>query len=139
MRLIFISLLFLAFLSSCSVPTLESTRCLAAQGSLKKLLSLHFDRGFKGNSDYRKLRDKYITERLKGEIDSKKGFDYLTQTSDFPKAFRIGGCTEKGKDDVALGVLLFWKDNKRDEQRSIEVEMKYENGNWLVDKVAPSK
>ena len=135
MRFLILLPLLAIFATACSVPTLESKNCLDAQGSLKKLLSMHFDRGFNGNDAYRKERDGYITERLRGEIDSKKGFDYLTQTTDFPKAFRIGGCTENSENEVILDVLLFWKDDKRSEQRQIDVSMKNVDDKWLVDKV----
>lgn len=118
---------------SCSVPNLESASCIQAQASLKKLLSLHFDKGFEGGPRYKKQREEYITDRLKGEIDSKSGFDYLTQTNDPPKAFRIGTCTENGNDEVSLSVLLFWKDDKRDEQREVNIMMKRIAGLWRAD------
>jgi len=136
MRFLLSLLLITILASACSVPTLESKSCLDAQASLKKLLSIHFDRGFNGNDAYRKERDGYITDRLKGEIDAEKGFDYLTQTKDYPKAFRIGGCTEEGENSVTLDALLFWKDDKRDEQRKIYFTMKNVGNKWLVDKAA---
>ena len=121
--------------ASCSVPTLESDSCSDARLSLKKLYSLHFDRGFEKGEDYLSKRGNLITDRLKDEIDGPTGFDYLTQTDDPPKAFRIGKCTETGKDEVSLSVLLFWKDDQRDEQREINASMTRTEGRWAVDRV----
>jgi hypothetical protein len=134
-------LMFLSVLScvSCSVPTLESESCLQAQGSLKKLLSLHFDKGFEGGKEYKEHRSQYITDRLKDEIDARPGFDYLTQTIDPPKAFRIGTCTERGKDVVSLSVLLFWRDEKRSEQREVNIVLKRVGDKWLTDSASPGK
>lgn len=102
---------------------------------MKKLYSLHFDRGFDPKDEYRKKRAEFITERLSKEIEAEKGFDYLTQTDDVPKAFRIGKCTETGKDVVTFGILLFWKDAKRDEQRKILATMDHTDKGWRVNKV----
>jgi hypothetical protein len=35
--------------------------------------------------------------------------------------------------------LLFWKDDKRSEQRSIWVEMQQQNGSWLVKGISKVK
>lgn len=132
----FLPFIFCVLLAAgCSVPTLEPESCSDARGSLKKLYSMHFDRGFEPDDRYREERGEFISDRLKGEIDGQSGFDYLTQTGDPPKAFRIGKCTETGKDAVSFGVLLFWKDEQRDEQREINASMIRNSGGWAVDKV----
>lgn len=130
------SILFVAVLAAaCSVPTLEPESCSEARGSLKKLYSMHFDRGFDPDERYEEERGEYLSDRLKGEMDGQDGFDYLTQTGDPPKAFRIGKCSETGKDAVSFGVLLFWKDDQRDEQREINASMVKSGDRWTVDRV----
>lgn len=133
------TLLFAVFstilIAGCSVPTLVPESCTEARGPLKKLYSLHFDRGFEPDDSYKEQRGEFLSDRLKGEIDGQSGFDYLTQTGDPPKAFRIGKCTETGKDVVSFGVLLFWKDDQRDEQREINASMTRRGDGWVVDKV----
>ncbi|QQS41098.1 MAG: hypothetical protein IPM63_17310 [Acidobacteriota bacterium] len=129
-------LLFAFFLAvSCSVPNLESESCVDARGELKKLYSLHFDRGRASDEQYRRDRERFLTEDLAQRIDENGEIDYLTQTGDFPKAFRIGKCTETGKDTLSFGVLLFWRDVNRDEQREIEASMEKTDGGWVLDKV----
>lgn len=128
-----------AFVSACSVPNLEPEACTEARGELKKLYSLHFGSATEKDERYQKERDGFISQRLKSEIDDREGFDYLTQTSDFPKAFRIGKCSETGQEQLSFGILLFWKDAQRDEQREIDAQMSRENGQWVVERVQESK
>ncbi|HUF03812.1 MAG TPA: hypothetical protein VMM38_06510 [Aridibacter sp.] len=130
-----IPLLIVLLFAACSVPNLESDSCVEARGELKKLYSLHFDRGREADDSYRKERNRYLTEVLAQRIDDSGEVDYLTQTGDFPKAFRIGKCTETGKDTLSLGVLLFWKDAERDEQREIEASMARTADGWALEKV----
>ena len=140
MRSVILLILILGLIGgACSVPTLESNSCLQAQESLKQLLSVHFDKGFEGGKAYKEHRAEHITDRLKSEIDSRPGFDYLTQTDDPPKAFRIGTCTEKGNDEVSLSVLLFWRDDNRSEQQEVNIDMKRIGGKWLADSASPGK
>ncbi|REJ77705.1 MAG: hypothetical protein DWQ47_15150 [Acidobacteria bacterium] len=120
--------------STCSVPNLEPKSCIEARGELKKLYSLHFDRGFDPDERYRKDRDEYLSNRLKSSIDAGEE-DYLTQTADHPKAFRIGECGELAE-RVQFEILLFWKDDSRDEQREILVDMVRDESVWKVDRVS---
>lgn len=129
--LIFVALAFTA----CSVPSLESESCTEARGDLKRLYSLHFDRGREPDEQYQRDIRQFLTEDLAQRIDEEGEIDYLTQTGDFPKAFRIGKCTETGKDALSFGVLLFWKDANRDEQREIEASMEKTDGGWALEKV----
>lgn len=127
--------LFFVFLSGCSVPNLESAECTSARGQLKKLYSIHFDRGFEPDDDYRKERNEFLTKELRERIDATRDIDLLTRTSDHPKAFRIGSCTESGADTLRFGILLFWKDEERNEQRKIEAVMKRTGNEWDLDSV----
>jgi hypothetical protein len=53
-----------------------------------------------------------------------------------PKAFRVGGCTiNTPGQSVNFDVLLFWKDDKRTEQKHISVAVRKENDKWLIDMV----
>lgn len=125
--------------TACSVPNLEPESCTEGRGELKKLYSLHFDRGREADEQYKRDRERFLTEDLAQRIDDSGETDYLTQTGDFPKAFRIGKCTETGKDALSFGILLFWRDEQRDEQREIEVSMAKTADGWAVEKVEKAK
>jgi len=63
--------------------------------------------------------------------------DYFTATDDYPKAFRVGVCKIiEPEKRVNFQILLFWKDDNRNEQREMNVEIVNEKDEWLVNKVA---
>lgn len=85
-----------------------------------------------------KTREKFLSRELIENLSKKaeSATDYFTQTDDYPKTFRVGGCTvAEPEKRVNLEVLLFWKTDTRSEQREIHVEAVNENGKWLVSKV----
>lgn len=87
---------------------------------------------------YFKDRREYLTPGF-GTFVSKQitdRRDFFTLEEDYPKAFRVGACETVAPDRVRFGVLLFWKDENRSEQRKINVETVKENEKWLVDKVS---
>jgi hypothetical protein len=92
----------------------------------------------KFSSENLKRREKFLSGSLKQELE-KQTFsttkDYFTATDDFPKAFRVGGCKVEDGNKTVFRVLLFWKDDQRDEQKEIQVEATKENNNWLINKV----
>jgi hypothetical protein len=87
--------------------------------------------------DSLKMRERFLTpdfaKRLAGE---QEGIDpFTTGTSELPKAFRVGECTEISPERTAFQVLLFWKDDVRSEQRPINVEAVKAGDKWLIDNV----
>ncbi len=129
---------FLLFTVSCSIPNLESPECTAGRNQVKKLYSFHVGNDMKPSPENLKLREEYLTPELKQNLEKQTSgeTDYFTQTSDYPKAFRIGECkVVEPERKVILQVLLFWKDDTRTEQREINVETVKQNEIWLVNKV----
>ncbi|MBX3243970.1 MAG: hypothetical protein KF685_05895, partial [Acidobacteria bacterium] len=80
---------------------------------------------------------RYLTERLKTELQSRGGTgDYFTTGDDnVPKAFRAGSCQTLSPDRVAIEVLMLWRTDESDTQKQITVEMQKVGNEWLVDKV----
>jgi hypothetical protein len=58
-----------------------------------------------------------------------------TNSTDFPKAFRIGECKVIEPTKTNLEIVLFWKDDNRSEQKNIHVEAVKEADKWLIGKV----
>ncbi len=125
-------------LLSCSIPNLESPQCTEARNTVREFYSYHFGNDMKFSSENLKRREKFLSGSLKQELE-KQTFsttkDYFTATDDFPKAFRVGGCKVEDGNKTVFRVLLFWKDDQRDEQKEIQVEAIKENNNWLINKV----
>lgn len=84
-----------------------------------------------------KARKRFLTEEFANRVSERsEGIDpFTTENEDFPRAFRVGKCTEITSDRVEYQVLLFWRDDNRSEQREIKVDLVKENERWLVDNV----
>lgn len=131
--------LFLNF--ACSVPNLEKPECVESREIIKQFYSNHFGGDLKPNqANLEKIRPA-LTANLFEELKSKNesAFDYFTQTEDYPKAFRVGGCEAISENKTIFEILLFWKDEVRNEQREIKVETVKESGKWLINKVETKK
>jgi hypothetical protein len=91
----------------------------------------------KPSAENLKQREKFLSagliQTLSGEAETQ--VDYFTGTSDYPKAFRLGTCKAVSPERTEFQVLLFWRDDTRNEQHELVVEAIKENGKWLVDKV----
>lgn len=135
-----VCLLLTAFCQlNCSLPNLEAPECTEARNVVREFYSFHFGNDMKFSKENLELRKRFLTaalfERLNGTTQAS---DPFTNTSDLPKAFRVGECqvVEPGK-RAEFTVLLFWKDNERSEQRSVHAVVVKENDKWLIDDVKP--
>jgi hypothetical protein len=120
------------------VPNLEEQDCREARDVVREFYSFHFGNDMHPSADNVRLREKYLTSRLKDNLLNAPAtdVDYFTATSDLPKAFRVGGCTVNAPgQSVNFDVLLFWKDDKRTEQKHVSVAVRKENEKWLIDRV----
>lgn len=131
----FFLLLFLGF--ACNVPNLEKAECGESRVIIKQFYSNRFGGEMKPNpANLEKVKNSLTTnlfEELKNKNET--ALDYFTQTADYPKAFRVGGCEVISNDKTKFEVLLFWKDEIRTEQREITIEIVNEDGKWLIEKV----
>ncbi len=128
-------------LIACSIPNLEPQDCTDSRTALREFYSFHFGNDMRFSLDNLKLRRPFLTESLFQSIEnSPPGTDPFTVgTDDFPKAFRVGACKIANDGNPLFEVLLFWKDDRRSEQRSIWVSMRKQNDKWLVDKISQVK
>ncbi len=133
-------LLLTAYCSlSCSIPNLEKHECTAAREAVRDFYSYHFGNDMKFTRVNLRQREKFLSRQLIKNLSAKdeSAFDYFTATDDYPKAFRVGGCTVvEAERRAKLGVALFWKTDTRSEQKEIGVEAIEEDGKWVIDKVA---
>jgi len=122
----------------CGQPILESEDCTAARDQVKRLYSLHMFGGAnpRGESleNLRKLLSTNLFKRLAGEKSDSE--DYLTQSRVFPKAFRVGTCSET-ESGPEFDVLLFWRTEEINRERKIVVTALKEN-KWVVNSVRRS-
>jgi len=124
-------------LAGCGVPNLDPPVCAEARTPVREFYSFHFGNEMAASPDGTALRREFITESLfETASAAESGTDPFTSGSaDLPKAFRVGECKVLGPERVGFDVLLFWKDDVRSEQRTINIEAVKVEGRWLVDKV----
>lgn len=125
-------------LVSCgSVPNLEAPECTESRGAVKDLYSFHFGNEMKFSPENLQKREKFLTpEFFKSLQTLQTESDVLTTgNTDFPKAFRVGACQVVEPSKTNFEVLLFWKDDKRSEQKTINVEVVKQGDKWLVNKI----
>lgn len=123
-------------LLSCSIPNLESPECSEAQTTVREFYSFHFGNDMKFSLENLKPREKFLTPEFVNSLKQNAPSDidvFTTQTTDFPKAFRVGGCSGISPDSVTVEVLLFWKDSERSDQKKIYVDVVRQNGKWLIN------
>ena len=137
-------LMVVCLLPSCSVPNLEPTECIQARESVREFYSFHFGNDMHPSPENIRKRERFLTQQYASSLRLDAGalpptnIDYFTLTEDLPKTFRVGECTvvEPGR-STEFEVLLFWKDDTRTEQREIVAGARYENNDWLIDRVSP--
>ncbi len=137
MRAFLATVLAVTILGGCSVPMLESETCAGSRNELRQFYSYHFGHAMLFSAAELEQRRKFLTpeyyESLGGSPADADAF--TTGTGDTPKTFRIGACEELSPERTRFAVLIFWKDDVRDEQRTIHADMKLVGDRWLVDKI----
>jgi len=126
-----------SFAIACSIPNLEKPECTAARQTVKEFYSYHFGNDMKPSKENLEQRAKFLTADLKQTLAAQpeEKIDYFTETDDYPKAFRVGGCNVSSDNKTVFQVLFFWKDDNRSEQREAAVETVKQNNQWLINKV----
>jgi hypothetical protein len=127
-----------AGLLSCSIPNLEEPECTASRGAIKEFYSYHFGNEMSFSPENLRTREKFLTPELAASLRGRPaGPDvFTTGSTDYPKAFRVGGCQVADPAKTHVEVLLFWKTDTRTEQKTIRVEAVKRNDKWLIDKIA---
>ena len=129
---------FCLLLSCGSVPNLEAPECTDSRLVVKEFYSYHFGNEMKFSTENLKKREKFLSPELFRSLQNlpTENDIFTTNTTDSPKAFRVGGCQViEPAAKTNLEVLLFWKDEKRTEQKAIHVEVVKQNDKWLVNKI----
>jgi hypothetical protein len=135
---IFCLFYFALFHTACSIPNLEDAECTEARQTVKEFYSLHFGGEMRFSPENLRTREKFLTPEFVASLpDSPIEADVFTVNStDYPKAFRIGNCRAESTNKTIFEVLLFWKTDERNEQQKIEIETVKRDEKWLINKIA---
>lgn len=133
MRIYFFLILLL--FGACSVPILEPPECVESRGIVREFYSFHFGNDMHFSRANLDVRRRFLSAAFADSLENvETENDVFTVNSvDLPRAFRVGECVAEGPDRTRFQVLFFWRDEKRTEQRSIQVTAKRINGAWLID------
>jgi hypothetical protein len=129
---------FVFCLASCgSVPNLEEPQCTASRLTVKEFYSYHFGNDMKFSQENLKPLEKFLTPEYFKSLQNvtTENDIFTTNNLDFPKTFRVGKCTIVEPAKTNMEVVLFWRDDKRNEQKVITAEVVKQNDKWLINKI----
>ena len=134
-------ILHLALCIGCSIPILEPQSCIDSRTSVREFYSFHFGNEMRYSDEGLKLRERFLSPTFAQDLTRRQHFGdpFTTGDEDLPKAFRVGACREISPDKAEFQVLLFWRDDVRNEQREIKVETAKQDGRWLIDNVSVAR
>ena len=135
--LLFCILHFALLIAACSIPNFEDKSCAASRTAIREFYSFHFGNDMGFSPEHLKMRERFLSPDLVERLsDDAAGTDpFTTGTSEYPRAFRVGECREIAPDKAEFQVLLFWRDDIRNEQREIKAVAVKKNDKWLLDDV----
>jgi hypothetical protein len=136
--MLFVSLAVpLTSLSGCSIPTLSTPACVESRDVVRELYAYHFGHEMLFSQENLKERERFLTPRFAASLKEQESENdvFTTNSTDIPKAFRVGVCTETAPDRTKFQVLLFWRSDDRTEQRPIDVEVVLTDVGWRVDNI----
>lgn len=139
MRLFCLAILVSAIaVSGCSIPSLEAPACTESKNAIREFYSYHFGNEMKFGADTLSKREKYLTPEFANSLKTaqENSDPFTSGSTDIPKAFRVGECTEATPEKTEISVLIFWRDETRSEQREIKVEAVDKNDTWLVNNIS---
>jgi hypothetical protein len=121
----------------CSIPNLEDPVCTEARTDVREFYSFHFGNEMSLSPDNLKKREPFLTPRFFQEVSNEReGVDPFTSgTTEQPKAFRVGECRAASSTKAEFQILLFWRDDIRNEQREVEAVVVRNGDKWLIDDV----
>jgi len=131
------------FAASCGIPNLDDPECAQARDNVRQFYSFHFGNDMKPTAENLKLRESYLTPALYNvvssrlEQDAATGHDYFTDSTDYPRTFKIGVCTVESPEKVDFQIQIYWRDERGTVQKDLHVDAVKTPDRWLIDKVTP--
>ena len=133
-------ILHFAFCISCvtgSMPNLEKPECTESREAVKKFYSIHFGNEMKFSQENLKLREKFLTPEFLKTLQNVQSENdvFTTDSTDTPRAFRLGGCEIIEPNKTNVEILMFWKNSEEIRQQNIKVEAVKQADKWLINKI----
>jgi hypothetical protein len=130
----------LAFFIGCvtgSMPNLDKPECTQSRDVVKKFYSIHFDGEMKFSPENLKSKEQFFTPEFLQSLQKQETENdiFTSDSTDFPRAFRLGSCEVIEPSKTKIEVLIFWRDTTETRQQSIYTEVVNQQGKWLINKI----
>jgi hypothetical protein len=130
---IFSSFTILLSQAACSIPNLESRSCSEARDSVKEFYSWYTGTDADIREKQPEIRARFVSPNFDsaatGETDP-----FLLSTT-FPTTFKIGKCEAKDDLHVVVQVQLYWREDRKTDQKEVYADVIKTGDKWLIDRV----
>lgn len=119
------------------MPNLEEPQCTEARETVKKFYSIHFDGNMLFSQENLKKQEKFLTPEFIKTLQSLQTDNdvFTTDSTDVPRAFRLGDCKVIEPNKTNVEVLLLWKVEEGSRQQVIKAETVKQEDKWLINKI----
>lgn len=132
--LIAFCILDIAFcISGCSIPNLENRQCSEARDSVKEFYSWYLGTDAAQRDREPEVFARYVSPNFPGY--SKDGGDPYFQSLTVPTTFKVGRCDALSETRAVIQVQLYWRDDKKVDQKEVYADVAKIGDKWLIEKV----
>ena len=120
-----------------SMPNLDEPECAASRETVKKFYSIHFDGNMLFSQENLKKQEKFLTSEFIKTLQSLQTENdiFTTDSTDVPRAFRLGDCKVIEPNKTTVEILLLWKNDEVSRQQIIKAETIKQEDKWLINKI----
>lgn len=120
-----------------SMPNLDEPECAASRETVKKFYSIHFDGNMLFSQENLKKQEKFLTSEFIQTLQSLQTENdiFTTDSTDLPRAFRLGDCKVIEPNKTTVEILLLWKNDEVSRQQVIKAETIKQEDKWLINKI----
>lgn len=127
-------LLFATFLiSSCSIPNLEGQQCTEARDAVREFYSWYMGTDAAVREKQRDVYNRYIASDFHSTAVTDNDPFYLSDTT--PTTFKIGKCEQKDDSHITIQIQLYWRQDRKTDQKEVYANVTKSGDKWLIDKV----
>ena len=119
--------------SSCSMPSLETPQCNEARDSVKEFYSWYLGTDAEMRSRQRDFYDRYVSRTF--DPAQRDGLDAFFLSDTTPTTFKVGKCEVTDDTHAKVQVQLYWRQERKTDQKEIYVKTVKSEDTWLIESV----
>jgi hypothetical protein len=118
---------------NCSMPSLESAPCGEARDSVKEFYSWYLGTDPVARDKQLEFFDRYVSRDL--SRTARDGTDPFFLSDSPPTTFKVGKCEIIDDTHVKMQVQLYWRGERKTDQKEVFAETAKSENKWLIKKV----